>query len=337
METDDVLADQVQIRRPVLLKHRIAVAIRVITETGDIVRQGIQPYVNHVLRVKINGNAPAERRPRYAQILQTRQKEVVHHLIFAGLRLDKVRMRIDVIDQLRRILAHAEEIRRLMRLCHRPSAVRTPPVLQLTLCPEGLAGRAVPALVGAEVDIALVIHFFEDLLYLLLMVRIRGADELVIGSVHQIPDAVDLARDLIHILLRRDALFLGFLLDLLAVLVGSRLETDVESLHSAETGDRIREYDLIGVADVRLSRRIGDRRRYIIMFSCVLLHVPSSLLYIRLSRRSPHTTAFYNKSKECRSSALPSVLIRKIHGCGRSHRLRSAWLCPQNPLHRSFR
>ena len=85
------------------------------------------------------------------------------------------------------------------------------------------------------------------------MIIIGGADKFIIGSIHQIPDALNLARYIVYEFLRRYACLLSLQLDLLAVLVGTGLEEYVVALESPETGDSVRQYDLIGVADVGLA------------------------------------------------------------------------------------
>ena len=92
------------------------------------------------------------------------------------------------------------------------------------------------------------------------MHRVGRAHELIISGVHQIPDALDLSRDVIHMLLRGDACGLGLLLNLLAMLVRAGLEINVIAGQALVTRDRVGQHDLIGVADMRLCRGIGDRR-----------------------------------------------------------------------------
>ena len=169
-------------------------------------------------------------------------------------------MLLDVLHQAVGVLAHAEEVGFLLRVLDRPAAVRAAAVYQLGLGPEGLAGLAVLALVAALVDVALIVQLFEDLLHLFLVHGVGGAHELVIGGVHQVPDALDLARDLIDVLLRGDARGLGLVLDLLAVLVRAGLEVHVIAGQALVARDRVGEHDLIGVADVRLRRGVGNRR-----------------------------------------------------------------------------
>ena len=110
METDNILTDQMQVCRPVFLKLVSAVSVAVIADTGNIVGQRIQPYIGNMLWIERYRNTPVKGSSGYTQILKSWKKEVVHHLILSGNRLDKLWMRINVLDQLRCIFAHTEEI-----------------------------------------------------------------------------------------------------------------------------------------------------------------------------------------------------------------------------------
>ena len=70
VEADDVLADQVHVRRPELLVMLVVVAVRVVAAEGDIVGQRVQPDVDHMARVKVHRHAPGERGAGHAQVLQ---------------------------------------------------------------------------------------------------------------------------------------------------------------------------------------------------------------------------------------------------------------------------
>ena len=267
METDDILTNQMQIRRPVLLEQIARFAITLVTDAGDVVGQSVQPYIGHMLRIKGYRNTPGERSTGNTQILQTRQKEIVHHLIFTGNRLNKLRMSIDMLDQTISIFAHFKEVSFLFSRCTGTSAVGAFAVYQLRLRKERLAGSTVHTLIVTFVDIALIVELFENLLYLFLMILVCGTDKLIIGSVHQIPDGLDLSGHIVYIFLRCDAGFLRFQLDLLSMLVGTGLEKHIIALLSFKTGDGICQNYLVGVADMRLAGRIGDRRCHIIFSS----------------------------------------------------------------------
>src|SRR5699024_4663178 len=149
--------------------------------------QRIQPYIDHVLWIKVHRNSPFKGGSGYAQILKSREKEIIHHLILSGYRLDKLRMFVDILDKFRRILTHSEEIRLFLGWGHRTSAVRTFSVHQLGFCKERFAGRTVHSFIISLVNISLVIKLFKDFLYLLLMIIVCSSDKLIIGSTHQIP------------------------------------------------------------------------------------------------------------------------------------------------------
>ena len=274
MEADNVLSDQVQIRRPELLVLLRAVPLRVIAYARDIVGQGVQPHIYHMPGVKIHRDPPLKGRPGHAQILQARQQEIVHHLVFPGHGLDKFRMLVNVLYQPVRIFAHAEEIRLLPGGLHLPAAVGAFSVHKLGFCPEGLTGRAVHSLIGSLVDISLVIELLKYLLHLGLMNLVRGADKLVIGSVQQIAHSLNDPRHLVHKLLGRHPCLLGLQLDLLSMLVGSCLVKDIIAFLPLKPGDTVRHHNLIVVAYMGFPRGIGDCCGNIIL--SLLLHLFSA-------------------------------------------------------------
>ena len=279
VESDDILANQMKVSGPVLLKLVCTAAVTIITNTGDIVGQGIQPYIGHMLRVKINGDAPAEGGPGHAQILKSRKKEVVHHLILPGYGLDELRMLIDILDQPGSVLAHAEEIRLLLGWFYLASAVRTLAVHQLGLGEKGLAGSAVQSLVISLIDITLVVKLLENLLHLGLMVLVRGADKLIIGSVHQIPNPLYLSCCLVHELLGSHTCCLSLFFNLLSMLVRTCLEEHVISLLPLISGYAVSQNDFIGIADMRLAGSIGNGRGNIIWLFTILTHMINSLFF----------------------------------------------------------
>ena len=91
----------------------------------------------------------------------------------------------------------------------------------LALGLEVRAAGAVPALVGAGVHVAGVVHALEDLLHLGLVLGVAGADEEVVGHLQLGHQRLEAGRDAIDELLRRQPLPLRGLGDRLAVLVGA--------------------------------------------------------------------------------------------------------------------
>ena len=69
MEPDDILTDQVQVCGPQLLVLLGAVAVCIIADTGDVIGQRIEPYIDNMLRIESHRNTPCEGSTGYAQIL----------------------------------------------------------------------------------------------------------------------------------------------------------------------------------------------------------------------------------------------------------------------------
>ena len=149
---------------------------------------------------------------------------------------------------------------------HLAAAVGAFAVYQLALGPEGLTGGTVFAHILALVDVALLIQALEDLLYLCHMLGIGGADKLVIGCVHQVPNPMNFTGNVVYMLLGSNAGSLCLLLNLLTMLIGAGLKIDVITGHALITGNGVRQNDLIGVANMGLGRRIGNGSGYIIRF-----------------------------------------------------------------------
>ena len=90
------------------------------------------------------------------------------------------------------------------------------------------------------------------------MIGISGANELVVGRVHQIEQTTDHPGHIIH---KRLGVFpgrFGFFFDLLTVFIGAGHEEDVVTFLTFTARDRIRENDLVDVADVRLTGGVGN-------------------------------------------------------------------------------
>ena len=250
MEADNVLADQVQISGPVLFVQLIMIAVAVIAKAGDIVAQSVNPDINNMVRIEVNRNTPLEGSAGNAQVLKTGSQEVVEHFVLSAFRLNEMRMILDILNQSVRVFGHFEEVGFLVHRNNIAAADRALAVFgQLALCIEGFALMAVKAFILALVDVALVIKSLEDLLNLLFMISVRRPDELFLDD----------GGNLVNELLRGLAGVLRSFLNLLAVFVCSGLETDIIAVVSLVAGNRIRQDDLIYVADMRFASRVGNR------------------------------------------------------------------------------
>ena len=206
--------------------------------------------------------------------MKTGLQEVVHHLVATGHGQDEVGMFLIILHESVRILAHAEEVRLLLRDGDLSAAVGTFAVHQLALRPEGFARGAIKPLIRPLIDVALCEQPLEYLLHFLDVIVVGGADELVVRGVHEVPYPPDLPCHVVHELLGGDACRSRFLLHFLAVLVGARLQTDVVALRAPEPREKIRQDYLVSVADVRLARRIRYRGGDVIF----LCHISSRSL-----------------------------------------------------------
>ena len=136
METDDVFSDQMQVCRPEFVELFCAFAIAVVADSCDVVCEGVKPYIYNMFRVKVYRDSPFEGCSGHTEILKTRKKEVVHHLVFTRLRLDEIRMCVDVVDQFVCILAHFEEICLFFSRYTWTSAVRNAGEVSITILVE---------------------------------------------------------------------------------------------------------------------------------------------------------------------------------------------------------
>ena len=246
-----------------LVLDDIAVVVKLESDTGGVVEQSVDPDVDYVTVVEVDRNAPLERRARHAEVLKSGLYEVVDHLAAARLGLDEVGVLLDIFEQAILIIAHFEEVGFFVRLFDRTTAVGAFAVDYLRLGEEGFAGDAVPALIRTFVDVALLVQLLEHALNRLFVVVVGCADELVVGRADEIPDLLDLARHAVDVGFRRDSGFVRERFDLHAVLVSAGHEEHVLALLTLTARDRVGHDDLVGVADMRLARRVRDRGGYI--------------------------------------------------------------------------
>ena len=265
VEAENILSDNVKICGPVFFEV-LALPVNVVAQRGYIVRERVDPNVDDMFRVERNGNAPFERGSRNAQILKTGFEEVVYHLFLSQLGTDEIGVFLDIFHQPVRIFGHSEKVSLFFCSFYGASAVGTLSVNDLRFREEGFARFAVPALVFGLIYVSLIVKFFEYILNGFFMIFVGRSDEIVVTRADQIPDVPDLRRDTVHERFRRHSVFLRAVLDLLPVFVGSRAEENVKSRKSFVSCYRVGQYDLVCVADVRLSRRVRYRRCDIIRF-----------------------------------------------------------------------
>src|SRR5437763_9846779 len=106
MEARDVLANHVQIGRPPALERRLVGSV---ANAGDVVGQRIAPDVDDVLGIPGERNSPLDRRARDAEILEP-GLQPYENFVAPALRLDEIRMLIDVILKAILVFREREEV-----------------------------------------------------------------------------------------------------------------------------------------------------------------------------------------------------------------------------------
>ena len=262
VEPDDVLADHVQVGGPVALEHR-GVGVRE-ADTGQVVGQGVDPDVHDVLGMVGNRHAPVERGARDRQVPQAPRDEA-DHLVAPDVGSDEVGVGLVVREQPVGVFRQLEEVGLFLgpgdrgagldRVAHAVVAD-----LRLVLGEEALVAHRVPALVGAEIDVAGVVHAAPDGLRRLVVVGVAGPDEPVERDVepllHLLEDVGVTPRQLGG----GQPLRRGGFRHLQAVHIRAGEETHVETVESLEARQRVGRDLLVGMPDVRRPVGIVDRR-----------------------------------------------------------------------------
>src|SRR5215472_18974336 len=101
------------------------------------------------------------------------------------------------------------------------------------------------------------------------MTIFRGADEIVIGKSHPVPQSAELCRNLVGQLLRRLARGLRRPLDLLPMLVGAGQEIGVYAQHALAPRHRIASDGRVSMTNVRPCIDVVDRSRNVKLVHCV--------------------------------------------------------------------
>ena len=185
----------------------------------------------------------------------------------------------DVLDEPVLILAHAEEIVALDDGVDLALAVRAElAVDQVLLREEALAGDAVVALVLGLVDEVAVVEVLHDGLDDFPVAFLGRADEVVVRDAEALPELLEPDHGAVALLDRRHAVFLGGLLDFLAVFVGAGQEPDVVARGAMVAREDVGEDGRVCVPDVGLVVDVVDRGRYV---KCAVAHVRVPFQFVR--------------------------------------------------------
>ena len=272
METKYVLTDNVNVRRPVLAELLTLLFIRLIrikSDGGNIVCKCVKPYVRYVAGIEIHGDSPAERGSGNAEILQAalNLKEVIYHFFLSGFRLNELRVCLNVSHKLVSILAHLEEVSLFLCSLYSSATVGAFAAFCLSFSEKGLTGCAIPTLVFALINIALIVELLEYFLYCRLVIVVSCTDKVVVFNVHLVPKLADLNRNAVNVCLRCNSCVLCKVLDLLTVLVSSRTIENVKAHLLFIARHSVSHNCLVCVTKVRLLRCVRYRCCYIIFLA----------------------------------------------------------------------
>ena len=262
MEAHDFFADHVHIGGPVLVEFGGVVGA--IAERGNVVRERVEPDVDYVLGIVRHRDAPGERRAADGKIAQSAADER-EHFIAPRLGADEMGLLGVEADQL---VLKCRELEKIIFFLHRfrgATALRAGRTRTDGIDVE-FVKHAILAGVVALIDVAVILYAFPQSLHALLVPVRRGADVIIVGQAHAIPERTEFRRDFIGELLRSLARGMGCTLDLLTVFVGAGQEPGVIAQHAVAARDRVAGKGGIGVSDVGTRIDVVDRSRDVKLF-----------------------------------------------------------------------
>ena len=273
VEAVDVLADDVHVGRPPLGE-----AVHVVREAGagDVVHERVEPHVDaprRWVRCPIGQNrlaavladrerqAPRDVLAADREVLETLAHES-EHLVAPVFGLDEVRPLGEEPLEPLLVGREAEEPVLLGDPLERDggmvrAAQRVSIADQVALVLEPLR-RAVPALVRADVDVAIAIGPADHLARRLEVVGVGRADEAIGRDQELRLGFLEDCRDLVDERLRVLALLGGPVSDVERMLVGAGQESRVVALHPVPARDRIGPDDLVQRVQAGLVVGVGD-------------------------------------------------------------------------------
>ena len=261
MEADDVLADHMEVGRPVLPQR---VGLVGVAALGDVVSESVQPHVHDVLLIAGHRDAPGEAGARHREVLQAALHEA-QHLVAPAVGADERRVLLVELDQPVGPGREPEEIRRLLDPLHLGTgrggaALVVGADLGLALDEIGFVAHRVPAGILAFVDVACLDQLLPQRLAGRVVARLGRADEVVGAVVHHADQVAERLAHLVGEGLRRQARGGGGGLDLLAVLVGTGQEMDVTAVEPLEAREHVTGERRVGMPDVGHVVDVVDRR-----------------------------------------------------------------------------
>jgi hypothetical protein len=193
----DILCDDVLGNRP---ESFIKFSIRV-PQSGNIIYQGVKPYIGHEIVVKRERNAPGQAafRPGNAQVFKGLPEER-KNFVTVPFRTDVSGMTVNMVYQPLLIAAHPEKIVRLFDDRGFCLVVRAFAVYQFPFRVKPLTPETVKTLIFAEIDVTVFLDPVENRLHDLLVMGVRGPDKIVVADMQLRPEVPEKPADPIYIL-----------------------------------------------------------------------------------------------------------------------------------------
>jgi hypothetical protein len=125
--------------------------------------------------------------------------------------------------------------------------------------PVAFTGRAVEALIGTFVNVALLVNAAENFLHYFFMTFFRGADKIIIADIEFLPEILETGYDFVRVFDRLNASLFGFLLNLLAVLIRTGQKEYFLTGQTMETGNSVSNGRAVSMADMQFGTGIVNR------------------------------------------------------------------------------
>mmetsp|Transcript_91559 Transcript_91559/g.203199 ORF Transcript_91559/g.203199 Transcript_91559/m.203199 type:complete len:395 (-) Transcript_91559:177-1361(-) len=267
VEPDDVLPDDVHVRRPEAAKgFRWIDAI----DAANIVDQRIEPHIHH-MRLPFHFllralHPPSEGAPADGKVPQLDGSQPLEDLSAILLRLYELLVLLDVLHNGGLVFRELEEKARLRHFLQRRTRARVLviPLLGLLVSNEALLTDEIPSLVTVEEDVAYSLALLPHRTSHHLMAIGRCAHVEVVRDVQSLIQGFEAIAVAVADRERREALLLRLGRNLLPMLVRTRHEEDVLAPQAVMPCEAVSAERLVGVTDVRPTIAVVDRRGDII-------------------------------------------------------------------------
>ena len=247
-----------QIRRPPTFEQR---GIAAKANRRRVVDQRVEPDVDDARRIPRQRDAPRLARPAHRNVLQTALDQA-KNLVAADVRLEKLGMRGEVVEQRLLILREPEEIVLLANPFGLQRRVqRTVAVDEILLLLELLAADAVPPLVDALENVAGVPQTPRQFRDTGFVTRLGGADEIVERHVQTRPRVPELLLHLVAVGQRVEPGFHRLLEHVLGMLVIPHQEARVDAAEPLVARDDVGADLFVGRSKMGPAVDVVDRGR----------------------------------------------------------------------------